>query len=189
MAKLIGNKNISVFISGRGSNLKALINYEKKNKKFKISCIISDNRNAKGLKIAKKYKIKYFIINFKKKTDAELKIYNYLKNKNVSLIALAGFMKILSKKFIKKIKIPILNIHPSLLPKYKGLNTHEKAIINKDKYSGCSVHIVNEKIDAGKILSQKKVRVLKSDNKKTLESKILKQEHRLYPKVIDAYLN
>ena len=107
----------------------------------------------------------------------------------MSLIALAGFMKILSKKFIKKIKIPILNIHPSLLPKYKGLNTHEKAIINKDKYSGCSVHIVNEKIDAGKILSQKKVRVLKSDNKKTLESKILKQEHRLYPKVIDAYLN
>ena len=98
-------------------------------------------------------------------------------------------MKILSKKFIKKIKVPILNIHPSLLPKYKGLNTHEKAIINKDKYSGCSVHIVNEKIDSGKILSQKKVRVLKSDNKKTLEVKILKQEHRLYPKVIDAYLN
>ena len=93
-------------------------------------------------------------------------------------------MKILSKKFIKKFSNPIINIHPSLLPKYKGLNTHSKAIKNKDKYSGATVHIVNHKLDSGKIIIQERVRILKSDKEKTLKKKVLKIEHRIYPKAI-----
>jgi phosphoribosylglycinamide formyltransferase-1 len=93
-------------------------------------------------------------------------------------------MKILSKSFIKNFKGKILNIHPSLLPKYKGLNTHEKAIKNKDKYSGCTVHFVSSKLDSGKIINQKKIRISKLDTPKTLEKKILIQEHKLYPTAI-----
>ncbi len=93
-------------------------------------------------------------------------------------------MKILSKKFIKKFNGKILNIHPSLLPKYKGLNTHYRAINSKDKYSGCTVHYVNSKLDSGKIILQKKVRIFKNDTPKSLGSRILKQEHVLYPKAL-----
>ena len=112
-----------------------------------------------------------------------------LLNRNkIDLICLAGFMKILSKKFIKKFSSPIINIHPSLLPKYKGLNTHNKAIKNKDKYSGATVHIVNDKLDSGKIIIQEKVRILKSDNVRSLEKKVLKVEHEIYPKAIEKFL-
>jgi len=93
-------------------------------------------------------------------------------------------MKILSKSFIKNFKGKILNIHPSLLPKYKGLNTHQRAIRNKDEYSGCTVHFVNSRLDSGKIISQKKVRVKKLDTPKTLAKRILIQEHKLYPEAI-----
>ena len=107
-----------------------------------------------------------------------------LKKNKVKLICLAGFMKILSKNFIKNFKGKILNIHPSLLPKFKGLNTHERAINKKEKYSGCTVHFVNSKLDSGKIVLQKKVIIKKSDTPKTLAKKILSQEHKLYPKAI-----
>ena len=98
-------------------------------------------------------------------------------------------MKILSKNFIKNFKGKILNIHPSLLPKYKGLNTHERAIKNKDKYSGCTVHFVNSKLDSGKIINQKKVKISKFDNSKTLAKKILIEEHKLYPAAIMKILS
>ena len=97
-------------------------------------------------------------------------------------------MKILSANFIKKFKNPILNIHPSLLPRYKGLNTHRRAIENKDKFSGATVHFVTPKLDSGKIILQKKVRILKSDTEKTLAKKVLKIEHRLYPAAIEKFL-
>ena len=106
----------------------------------------------------------------------------------IKLICLAGFMKILSKSFIKNFKNPILNIHPSLLPKYKGLNTHKRIIQNKEKYSGSTVHIVSSKLDSGKIILQKRIKVSKLDNEKTLEKKILKLEHRLYFKAIEKFL-
>ena len=117
------------------------------------------------------------------------KVITELKKNNIDLICLAGFMKILSKNFIKNFKGKILNIHPSLLPKYKGLNTHEKAIKNKDKYSGCTVHYVNSKLDSGKIINQKKVRINKFDTAKTLAKKILIQEHKLYPAAIMKILS
>ena len=181
--------NTSIFISGKGSNLKSLIQFSLlKNSPIKISIIITDNLKAKGLKYADKYKIKKKIIRFNDKRIAENKILKILTHNNVKLICLAGFMKILSKTFIKKFKGRILNIHPSLLPKYKGLNTHQRAIKNKEKFSGCTVHFVNHKLDSGKIILQKKVKILKDDNPVSLSKRILKQEHRLYPKAIRKIL-
>ena len=187
MEQLIGrNLNISIFISGRGSNLLSLIKYSKiKKSKIKINLIISNNKLSKGLEFAKKNKIKYHVINYTKKKQAELKILKYIKKNKIDLICLAGFMKILSSDFIKKFKKPILNIHPSLLPKYKGLNTHRRAIENKDKFSGATVHLVTPKLDSGKIILKKKVRILKADTEKTLAKKVLKIEHKLYPAAIE----
>ena len=150
--------------------------------------IISNNPQAKGLQYSKIYKIKKKVFDFKNYLS-EKKVINELKKNNIDLICLAGFMKILSRRFIKNFKGKILNIHPSLLPKYKGLNTHEKAIKNKDKYSGCTVHYVNSKLDSGKIINQKKVRINKFDTAKTLAKKILIQEHKLYPAAIMKILS
>ena len=112
------------------------------------------------------------------------KILNELKKNKINLICLAGFMKILSSNFIKNFNGRILNIHPSLLPKYKGLNTHKKAIKNKDEYSGCTVHYVNSRLDSGKIIIQKKVKINKNDTPVLLAKRILAQEHKLYPRAI-----
>ena len=175
----------AIFISGRGSNLKSLIKFSKTKKSpISISLIVTNNLKAKGLDFANIYKIKKKIINFRNKKLAEKKILLDLKKNRIQIICLAGFMVILSKKFIKNFKGDILNIHPSLLPKYKGLNTHQRVLDNNDRYSGCTVHYVNSKIDSGKIIIQKKVKVYKKDNAKTLAKKILKQEHKLYPKAL-----
>ena len=107
----------------------------------------------------------------------------------IELICLAGFMKVLSKGFIKRFNGKIINIHPSLLPKYKGLNTHNRAIQNRDKFSGCTVHYVTEKLDSGKIIMQRKVKITKKDTPTTLAKKVLKQEHRLYPEAILKIFN
>jgi len=188
--KSIGKKlNTSVFISGRGSNLKSLIKYSKKNnKKIKIKLIISDNYFAKGLNFAKKNKINSLIVDYKIKKFAEKKILLSLKKNNINLICLAGYMKILSSQFIKKFGRPILNIHPSLLPKYKGLDTHKKVLKSKDKFTGATVHLVNSKLDAGKIILQKKVRIYKKDTEKSLSKRVLKIEHKLYPTALDKFL-
>tara|TARA_B100001063_G_scaffold239851_1_gene264004 strand:- start:309 stop:893 length:585 start_codon:yes stop_codon:yes gene_type:complete len=187
MVKLIGLKKIktAIFISGTGSNLKNLIKFSLlKDSPVKISLIISNNMKAKGLKFAKIYKIKKKTYQFNKNSASEKTILKDLKENKIVLICLAGFMKILSKDFIQKFKGKILNIHPSLLPKYKGLNTHERVINNKEKYSGCTVHYVNSKLDSGKIILQKKVKVSKKDSPKSLKKKILKEEHKLYPKAL-----
>jgi phosphoribosylglycinamide formyltransferase-1 len=187
MALSIGSNKIktAVFISGTGSNLKSLIKFSKlKKSPIKIELIISNNSKSKGLLFAESFRIKKKIFNFKKKTLTEKKILIELNKNEINLICLAGYMKILSKSFIKNFKGKILNIHPSLLPKFKGLNTHERVIKNKEKYSGCTVHFVNSKLDSGEIIIQKKVRIKKSDTPKTLAKKILAQEHKLYPEAI-----
>ena len=182
-------KNTAVFISGRGSNLRSLIKYSKsKNSKININLIITDNFRAKGIIYAKKSKIKHYKFRYTNKYFAEKKILFKLKIFKIDLICLAGFMKILSKEFIKKFKGKILNIHPSLLPKYKGLNTHIRVIENNDKYSGSTVHVVTSKLDSGKIIIQKKIKVNKNDNIKSLERRILKVEHQIYPKAIKKFL-
>ena len=190
MEKLTGKKiNTAVFISGSGSNLNSIIkNSLKKNFPIKISLVISNNKNAYGINYAKNNKIKFKIINSKKMINFENKILIILKKNNIKLICLAGFMKVLSDKFIKDFKYKILNIHPSLLPKYKGLNTHKRVLKNKEKFSGCTVHYVTNKLDSGKIILQKKVRIIKNDNEKSLRKKILKIEHLLYPKAIKLAL-
>ena len=191
MALLTGSNkiNTAVFISGTGSNLKSLIKFSKlKKSPIIIKMIISNNYKAKGLKYANIYKIKKKVFDFKN-TLSEKKVINELKKSDIRLICLAGFMKILSKNFIKNFKGKILNIHPSLLPKYKGLNTHERAIKNKDKYSGCTVHFVSSRLDSGEIINQKKVRIKKIDTPKTLAKRILIQEHKLYPAAIIKVLS
>ena len=192
MVLLVGSKKVktAVFISGTGSNLKSLIKFSKlKNSPISIELIVSSNNKAKGLIFAKSFKIKKKIFNFKKNTLVDKKLISLLKKNNISLICLAGFMKILSKDFIKKFKGKILNIHPSLLPKYKGLNTHERVLKNKDKYSGCTVHFVNSRLDSGKTILQKRVIIRKKDTSKTLAKRILMQEHKLYPKAILKIFN
>ena len=192
MAILIGTNKVktAVFISGSGSNLKSLIKFSKSKKSpISINFIISNNPKAKGLNYAKKFKIKKTVLNFQNKILSENKLLSILKKNNIEMICLAGFMKILSKNFIKKFKGKILNIHPSLLPKYKGLNTHEKALINKEKYSGCTVHFVNSRLDSGKIILQKKVKISENETVDSLAKKILVQEHKLYPKAILKIFN
>src|SRR5210317_87347 len=191
MLKSTGIKktNIAVFISEKGTNFKNIIQYSlKKKSKFKIKLAVSNNSNAKGLEYAKKYKIKKKIINYKNLTNSEIRILNYLNKENINIICLAGFMRILTANFIKKFKGKIINIHPSLLPKYKGLNTHQRALDNKEKYSGCTVHFVNSKLDAGKIILQKKVKIFKNDTSEKLSKRILKQEHLLYPKALEKII-
>jgi formyltetrahydrofolate-dependent phosphoribosylglycinamide formyltransferase len=192
MEKLIGHKKVktAVFISGTGSNLKNLIKFSKNNKSpISIDLISSNTDKAIGLKYAEQFNIKKKIFNFNKTEIDEKKILIQLDKEKIEFICLAGFMKILSKNFIKKFKGKIINIHPSLLPKYKGLNTHERAIRNKDKFAGCSVHFVTEKLDSGKIIMQKKIKITATDNFITLSKKILKQEHKLYPAAIMKIFN
>ena len=181
---------VAVFISGTGSNLKSLIKFSKTNKSpISIEFIISNNSKAKGLGYAKKYNIKKKVFNFKNKNLTENNLLGILKTNNIEMICLAGFMEVLSKNFISKFKGEILNIHPSLLPKYKGLNTHERVLKNNEKYSGCTVHFVNSRLDSGKIILQKKVKILKNETRISLAKKILVQEHKLYPRAIIKVFN
>ena len=190
--KLTGLNKIktAVFISGAGSNLKNLIKFSKiKNSLLSINLIVSNTSKAKGLKFSNQFNIKKNVLSFKDSKKAEAKILNLLKKENIDFICLAGFMKILSKNFIKKFSGKIVNIHPSLLPKYKGLDTHIKAIQNKDKVAGCTVHFVTAKLDSGKIILQKKVKISKKDTPVSLAKKVLKQEYKLYPAAIKKIFN
>ena len=192
MALLIGSKKkrTAVFISGNGSNLKSLLKFSKQKKSpISICLIVSNNYDAKGLSYANIFKIKKKIFNFKDRKFTENKLISILKKNKIELICLAGFMKILSKNFIKNFSGKILNIHPSLLPKYKGLNTHNRVLKKKEKYSGCTVHYVSSKLDSGRIILQKKVKITQKETSKSLAKKILKEEHKLYPKAISKIFN
>tara|TARA_B100000780_G_scaffold222823_1_gene161916 strand:+ start:627 stop:1214 length:588 start_codon:yes stop_codon:yes gene_type:complete len=187
MVKLTGLKKIktAVFISGNGSNLKNIIKFSRISKSpVSINLIISNTTEAKGLIYANQFNIKKKIFNYQNFKDAEKNILILLKNEKIKFICLAGFMKILSKNFIKKFDGKIINIHPSLLPKYKGLNTHIRAIKNKDKFTGCTVHYVTANLDSGKIIIQKKIKITAKDDITSLAKKVLRQEHKLYPAAI-----
>ena len=192
MAILTGINKVktAVFISGNGSNLKSLIKFSRSNKSpISIKLIISSHSKAKGLSYSKIFKIKKRVINFKNTKIFDDKLISILRKNQIEMICLAGFMKILSKNFIQKFNGKIINIHPSLLPKYKGLNTHKRALKNKEKYSGCTVHFVNSKLDSGKIILQKRVKISKNETEESLTEKILIQEHKLYPKAISKIFN
>ena len=191
MEKLTGLKKIktAVFISGRGSNLNNLIKFSKTKKSPIIIDLVISNKKAFGLKYADQYKIKKKIISFNRSKIAEKKSLMLLNKRNIEFICLAGFMKILSKNFIKKFKGKIINIHPSYLPKYRGLNTSVRALSNNEKFSGCTVHYVSAKLDSGKIILQKKVKIAKNETEISLDRKIIKEEHKLYPAAITKIFN
>ena len=186
MKRYPGKKiNTAIFISGRGSNLKSLYNFSKKKiSPIIISLVFSNNKSAAGLKYAKKKNLNLIYFNDKKIKVLENKLLKILNKKKIKLICLAGFMKILSYNFIKKFKGKIINIHPSLLPKYKGLNTHYRVLQNNEAYTGCTVHFVNHKLDSGKIILQKKIKVFRNESVKKLSKRVLIEEHKIYPKAI-----
>ena len=192
MEKLTGLKKIktAVFISGTGSNLQNLIKFSKiKNSPISIDFIISNTSHAKGLSYANQFNIKKRIFNFKNFKVAEKNLLSLFEKEKIKFICLAGFMKILSKNFLNNFDGKIINIHPSLLPKYKGLNTHSRAINNKDKFAGCTVHYVTAELDSGKIILQKYVKITTKDRVSSLAKKVLKQEHKLYPAAIMKIFN
>ena len=179
-----------VFISGNGSNLNSIIKSSRDyNFPLKIELIISNNKKAKGIKFARKYSIFYKFFSSLNQKNFERNVLYELRKRKIKFICLAGFMKILSNDFINNFGHRIINIHPSLLPKYKGLNTHKRVLKNKEKYSGCTVHYVNSKLDSGKIILKKKVIIEDNDTEKSLRKKILRQEHKLYPKSIISIFN
>ena len=173
-----------VFISGQGSNLKNLIAHSRDNNfPIKISLIISNNKNANGIKYAKYYKIPYKCINSKTK-KSEREILLLLRTYNITFICLAGYMKIISKKFISNFRKKIINIHPSLLPKFKGLNTFTRVLRNNEVKTGCTVHHVNPKVDTGKIIVQKTFFINKNDNEEILKIKTQQLEYLAFPEAI-----
>ena len=177
-------KNTCIFISGRGSNLKNLI-CRSRDKSFpiKISLVISNEKKAYGVNYAKKYNIPYFFVNTNLK-NYENKILLILKRYKISFICLAGYMKIISNFLIKKYQKKIINIHPSLLPKFKGLNTFSRMLKNNEKKAGCTVHYVNEKLDSGDIIVQKNFTINKKDNEKILKKKTQTLEYKAFPEAI-----
>ena len=186
-------KQCAVFISGRGSNLESLIKESKEqNFPVEIKLIISDNLDAKGLIFSEIYNIESFPINFinyENHQKFEETIIQILKDKKIEIVCLAGFMRILSPFFINSFSGPILNIHPSLLPKYKGLNTHQRALDNNDTIAGCTVHFVNESIDSGKIILQKTLNINDDETADSLQKRVLKLEHQAYPEAIKQIFN
>ena len=191
MEKLTGLKKVktAIFISGRGSNLKNLIQFSKTKKSPITINLIIANKKAEGLKYAHQYKINKAVIKYTNIKITEKKILIILEKKKIEFICLAGFMKVLSKDFIKKFKGKIINIHPSYLPKYKGLNTSERVLRNNEKFSGCTVHYVSSKLDSGKIIMQKKIKIVKKETETSLDKKIIKEEHKLYPSAILKIFN
>ena len=172
---------VAIFISGRGSNLESLIQSSfKKQSLVEVQLVVSNNSKAKGLTIAKKNKIPF--IHFIPRKNFENKVMKYLKN--IDIICLAGFMQVLDSKFVRQWRSRLINIHPSYLPAFKGLNAQDQAIKAKVSYSGCIVHYVSAKIDSGKIILQKKVKILKKDNTESLSKKILIEEHKVYPRAL-----
>lgn len=174
-----------VFISGNGSNLNSLIKSSRNyNFPIKIELVISNNFKSKGLKIAKKHEIPFRFIKYKNKINFEQVALYELRKRKIKFICLAGFLKILSSDFIKKFSYRIINIHPSLLPKFKGLNTHKRVLKNNEKYSGCTVHFVSSSLDSGKIILQKKVSIKENETENSLKAKVLRLEHKAYPESI-----
>ncbi|MDC0211648.1 phosphoribosylglycinamide formyltransferase [Candidatus Nitrosopelagicus sp.] len=189
-------KNLGILISGRGSNMESILKAIKKQKiPINPAIVISNKSNAKGLTIAKKMGVQTVVIDsskykgkrlqFDKEIIATLRKYNVTPTNG--LVCLAGFMRIISPHFIKEYKNKILNIHPALLPAFPGLDAQKQAIEFGAKYSGCTVHFVDEGVDTGPIIIQEIVEIGNKDTEKTLTKKILTKEHEIYPKAVELF--
>ena len=182
---MVNKVKTCVFISGNGSNLKSILKSSRDyNFPIKIELIISNNKKAKGLIHAKKYSIPFKFFSSDNKKEFERNSIKELKKRKIKFLCLAGFMQILSNNFIRSFSHKIINIHPSLLPKFKGINTHKRVLESKEKYSGCTVHFVTSKLDSGKIIFKKRVFIEENETENSLKTKILKQEHKLYSQSI-----
>ena len=182
----MSNFNVAVLISGNGSNLQAIINKFQKDESVNVSCVVSNKKDAYGLVRAEKAKIDNYFVdnkNFSSREEFEQAVINILDKYEPDLVVLAGFMRILSGLFVNKYENKLINIHPSLLPKYKGLDTHRKVLENQDEYHGVTVHFVDNTLDGGPILAQRRTLVETQDIKE-LEAKIHELEHKIYPEVI-----
>jgi len=183
--------NLGILVSGSGTNLQAIIDtIEAKRLDAKIKIVISNNPDAFAIERAKKYHIPTFIIqdsHFPSREESDKHLVEILKSHSVDLIALAGFMRLLTPTFIRAFPLKILNIHPALLPAFPGLRVQKKAVEYGVKFSGCSVHIVDEGVDTGPIVIQAVVPVHENDTEKTLAERILKEEHRIYPQAIQFF--
>jgi formyltetrahydrofolate-dependent phosphoribosylglycinamide formyltransferase len=184
-------KKLGILISGRGSNMAALVEAAKApDCPYEVALVASDKPEAEGLAWAAEQGIATFAQSPKGmlKAEYEAKIDAALRDAGVEAIALAGYMRLLSDDFVATWRGKIVNIHPSLLPKYKGLDTHRRALVAGDLVAGCSVHVVTEELDAGEVLGQAEVRIEARDTPESLAERVLKEEHRLYPKVVAEFL-
>lgn len=181
---------VGVLISGRGSNMQALAEYKRiADPAYEIVLVASNVPEARGLVLARRFGLKTWAhshkglerAEFDRLMDAELRRHD------VEVIALAGYMRLLSAEFIEAWHGRILNIHPSLLPLYKGLDTHRRAIMGGEEYAGCSVHIVTEELDDGPVLARTPVKIRARDTPETLAARVLEEEHKLYPRALDAF--
>ena len=180
--------NIVVLISGKGTNLQALIDASHRSS-YTISAVISNKAKAIGLNRAKISGIDTYVIeqeSFNSKLEFEESLATRISEINPKLIVLAGFMKVLSPQFVRLFRGKILNIHPSLLPQYPGLNTHQRVLEDKKKIHGVSVHLVTEDLDGGPVIAQDSVYVLPDDTAESLAKRVLEREHIIYPKVVES---
>lgn len=181
--------NIAIFASGNGSNFEALVKSLNQDQQNRIAILFCNNKNAYVLERAKKINTRIILLDYKKQSQKEVEnnILKNLKTKKIDIIFLAGFMKILSKFFLDQLNIPILNIHPSLLPHHKGINAIEKAFIAGDENIGITIHHVNEEVDSGNIIFQKSIKLDKRLGLDHIENQIHQLEHKWYPVVAKRY--
>jgi formyltetrahydrofolate-dependent phosphoribosylglycinamide formyltransferase len=182
---------VAVLISGRGTNLAALAEYRRRDpeRAYQIALVASNVPEARGLVLARRYGFERWSLSHKGMERAEFDalLDAQLRRHDVEVVALAGYMRLLSAEFIRKWEGRILNIHPSLLPAYRGLDTHRRALLAGEEYGGCSVHLVTEELDAGPVLARARVRILPRDDADTLAARVLEAEHKLYPQALDNF--
>ena len=182
---------VAVLISGRGSNMLALAEHKRRDpeRAYEIALVASNVPQARGLVLARRLGIKTWALSHKglERAEFDMKMDETLRAHGVEVVALAGYMRLLSPEFVGKWEGRILNIHPSLLPLHKGLDTHRRALLAGDEYAGCSVHVVTEDLDSGPVLAQAKVRILPRDDPETLAARVLEAEHAIYPLALEAF--
>ena len=182
---------VAVLISGRGSNMLALSEHKRRDpdRSYKIVLAASNVPDARGLVLAKRLGIKTWTKSHEgmKRREHEALLGAALEAHDVELIALAGYMRLLSDAFVAKWEGRILNIHPSLLPEHKGLDTHRRALVAGDEFAGCSVHLVTAELDSGPVIAQAGVKILPRDDPESLAARVLEEEHRLYPIALEEY--
>jgi formyltetrahydrofolate-dependent phosphoribosylglycinamide formyltransferase len=183
-------KRVGVLISGRGSNMEALAEHGRSaDPAYKIVLVASNVPEARGLVVARRFGIDTWAHSHKgmERAEFDFMMAEELRRHDVEVIALAGYMRLLSPEFIARWRGRILNIHPSLLPLYKGLDTHRRALVAGEQHAGCSVHVVTEDLDDGPVVAQARVKILPRDTPESLAERVLAEEHKLYPAALDKF--